>query len=485
MAINVSEQFIINVAQPFESRIVASNSTVRDAIVYKYDGLRVFLLDDRKTYLWNSNTSTWTLPEISGSGDVNYITKWSTTLGITISSIFSIGGKNGINTTQPNGEFQVNNESGSEQPFIISKSSGAVLGYNWYNDGSEQYFNQVSGSGALKFRDNGEIWFLVRNGGTPALVTSSGDFTNAAAVFYHNSISFTKDTVFNNTTTSLISAARIKSTNAYSGPSSPDYSWFGNTNTGIYHPGNNIIGVSVGGSQRVIINSTGILFSQNTSISGAAARVHIDNLSGASYVKFTAGLTTGVGSGDGFDIGINVQGNGVIRNNESSNLLLSFKSNDNIAHVFNSNRHIIFSNPDGVSISSVDSSHRVIRGANNSQTFSGGLVTIAQIIVPSSCFFYVEAEFTSSAIHSGNRYYRCNKILHAYSVNSSGVITSQNTGPLTNTLFDKYSSLATTYISPGAIDTITNNLVKFQQSFLTSSSGYSLASFKVSINTSI
>lgn len=59
MSIPLIDNFNINTELPIDSRMVASNSTVRDAISYKYDGMKVFLLDDRKTYIWNKNNSSW------------------------------------------------------------------------------------------------------------------------------------------------------------------------------------------------------------------------------------------------------------------------------------------------------------------------------------------------------------------------------------------------------------------------------------------
>lgn len=61
MSINIIDNFSVNVSKPIDSRMVVANSTARNSITYKYDGMKVFQQDDRKTYIWNSGTSTWTI----------------------------------------------------------------------------------------------------------------------------------------------------------------------------------------------------------------------------------------------------------------------------------------------------------------------------------------------------------------------------------------------------------------------------------------
>lgn len=500
MAINISEQFIVNVALPIDSRIVASNSIDRDAIVYKYDGLRVFLQDERKTYVWNESSSTWTLADLTGSGDTNYIARWSSAIGLTSSPIYAangtsnVSGKVGINTDSPASELQINGDGGSSQPFVIQKDNGTVIAHNWYNDGSDKFFNNPSGSGAIKFRDIGEVWILTRSGSTAAINSANGIYTNASAVFRPDSISLTKDTTFN-TDNSPVSSARIRATNSFSTATEPDYTWFNNDTTGFYHPFNNVIGITVGGAQRAIINTTGFLLSQNTSISGPAARVHIDNGNGAaSFLKFTAGTTTGFGSNDGFDIGINASGYPIIKNNEGNNLLISFKSNSNISHYLNSNEFVMFGNSNGVSLSSISTSSRVISGTKYSFTTTLGSQIVHSVTVPSSSYFSVEATFTVNSLVTdpgpATDYYRTVKVMGAYSVNSSGVITSQNVGSLSNITFDRTGgNNANLHITIPGFDVSTTNTLRFVQPFASSSgfsvslfSGRSLLSFSISIN---
>lgn len=60
MAISTTTNFDINRAVPIDSRLVASNSTARNAITFKYAGLKVYQLDDNNTYVYDT-TGTWSL----------------------------------------------------------------------------------------------------------------------------------------------------------------------------------------------------------------------------------------------------------------------------------------------------------------------------------------------------------------------------------------------------------------------------------------
>jgi hypothetical protein len=75
--------------------------------------------------------------------------------------------------------------------------------------------------------------------------------------------------------TSSGTGAMIKGNDTGILPSTPDYTWYGDTTTGIYHPANSIIGISVVGYEKFRFNSNGAnnsgqLLSSNTSYTNAA-----------------------------------------------------------------------------------------------------------------------------------------------------------------------------------------------------------------------
>lgn len=61
-------------------------------------------------------------------------------------------------------------------------------------------------------------------------------------------------------------AVYIRGNNTSSSASSPDYTWLGNDQTGIFHPGSNLIGFTIGGTEKWRIHSNGQLFSNLTSV---------------------------------------------------------------------------------------------------------------------------------------------------------------------------------------------------------------------------
>ena len=69
MSVPLITNFTINTTAPIDSRIVATNSSIRDSISYKYDGMQVFTLDDRFMWTYNASASSWTSSNlVDGNG---------------------------------------------------------------------------------------------------------------------------------------------------------------------------------------------------------------------------------------------------------------------------------------------------------------------------------------------------------------------------------------------------------------------------------
>jgi len=158
MAINITDGFNLQYSAPIDYRIVASGSVARNAITYKYDGLKVFDRFDRITYVWNSSNSTWTVDNygvVSGTGTLNYVPKvvGSGLSGLVLgnSVIYATGSFVGINSTVPKGFLQIGSlDDVGTKPFVIHKSGpSAQLGYNWYYDSGDQPFSALSGASRI------------------------------------------------------------------------------------------------------------------------------------------------------------------------------------------------------------------------------------------------------------------------------------------------------------------------------------------------
>lgn len=77
MSIQIVDNFQVNASLPLDTRMVASGSVARDAIQYKYEGLRVFDLSDGVPYAWRNGT--WVSENslsLFGFGTGDYIPKY-------------------------------------------------------------------------------------------------------------------------------------------------------------------------------------------------------------------------------------------------------------------------------------------------------------------------------------------------------------------------------------------------------------------------
>ena len=71
MSIQIIDGFQVNTALPIDNRIVASGSAARNAISYKYEGLRVFDTSDSVPYVWvNGAWASENASGISGAGSI-------------------------------------------------------------------------------------------------------------------------------------------------------------------------------------------------------------------------------------------------------------------------------------------------------------------------------------------------------------------------------------------------------------------------------
>lgn len=271
MSINITDGFNINYAAPVDYRMVATNSTARLAITYKYNGLKVFQTDNRNTYIWNSTSSSWSIEnsdKISGTGSVNRVPKFTGTNSTTGSwelgnSPISASGSNvGINTTDPKGSYTYlqiggtsttedsNWYSGQSLPLTFHKGGTTVIGYNWYSTGlGPAYFDSNSGSSKIVFYQ-GDIIFSTRPGLGSLInnmVITSGTTSNN-----FNSVIFTQNMSI------LDKSAMIRSgLTSHSTQTTPDFTWFNNNTTGIFMPSANTIAFTNNGTESVRINSSG------------------------------------------------------------------------------------------------------------------------------------------------------------------------------------------------------------------------------------
>lgn len=181
MSIQIITGFSLNSVEPIDTRIVASGSVGRDAITYKYQGLRVFDLSDNKPYVyigatWSEEGNANQVSGLSGS-----VARFTSNNSVGSSNIYQLGSNVGINSTNPLASVQFGPTTSSSLPFVIHKGGGlagtiyvdsTVLAHNWYYTGAESYFNSLVGSSKLIFGSFGDMNFQNKAGGPGNFIQS-------------------------------------------------------------------------------------------------------------------------------------------------------------------------------------------------------------------------------------------------------------------------------------------------------------------------
>lgn len=325
MPINIIDGFNLNKVGPIDIRMVATGSSARNAIAWKYDGLKVFDTSDRKTYIWA--TSSWTVEGELGLID-GYVPKFSSA-GLTNSIIYATSSFIGLNTNDPKSSMQINSAYGN--PFSIDKSgTGTIIGHNYYSGGSfssdgSSYFEMKS-TGALIIRNRassgtfidtiyitatGSVGIGVTVSTAPAfkLDVRNGLISSNSSVLISNiqgAITTWKDDVhllignINSGTFVNAGALQVTSGGGYGNGSigttpynlllqpaggqvyfgggsvgNPVLSFTSSVTTGIYSPAVGDVAISIVGSQKVRLTSNGDFYADIHNISGAGTSSYL------------------------------------------------------------------------------------------------------------------------------------------------------------------------------------------------------------------
>lgn len=172
MSIQLVTGFTVNNSTPLDNRIVASGSSARNSIPYKYEGMRVYDSSNGYSYVWTNNTfESEKTDQVIGNS--NYVPKFTSTSKIGNSSMRMNGDALGIagNVTGVSTLLQIGSENPSTNsagPLLFHVGGGAVIGNNWYYNGtSNSYFNFNNGSSKIDFYSSGAMALSVRPASGP------------------------------------------------------------------------------------------------------------------------------------------------------------------------------------------------------------------------------------------------------------------------------------------------------------------------------
>ena len=226
----------------------------------------------------------------------------------------------------------------------------------------------------------------------------------------------------------------LRSQQGFSTKESPDLTWWYNDKCGFYHPAQDVIGIAIGGNTQFgRFTPSGFLIATDQNITTPNYKIHIDSgNSQQSYIQFTQGSTTGVGSGFGVLVGITTDGNAAIfsrfNNSTEKGIIFGF-SGTSTHHKFNRNSFTIYSSPLGTSTPNTNTGTRVIRGTRNNGAMYGiGITAIETLTFPNNSQVALEATFVTSIDTGSGKQFRTTKLIGHYTVNNGGSVTSQNTG---------------------------------------------------------
>ena len=220
------------------------------------------------------------------------------------------GGNVGIGTASPNSKLHINTNSeqnglnvqvNGSSKFIVAPNGGTTIGANDNNPpanglyvydkvnvytpssntdasarlnltsgwGNWVSFFSASNSGHWGFHNNQDqddfqiyyrspegnyIWpFNLRSNGNIQLEGNIGIGIENP----HGKFQVVGNSTFTKTDENIVSAPRIQGSNNYSTAVEPSYTWYGNDQTGIFHPDHNVMGFSTGGNERMRINADG------------------------------------------------------------------------------------------------------------------------------------------------------------------------------------------------------------------------------------
>ena len=304
----IIDGFTVNTARPIDDRLVTSGTSSRDAIVYKYNGLRVYDIDSKQPYVWNGtiwtseNNSTVT---ITGTTTTGYIPVFNGSSQISNSLISQVdsGVAKYVNIANGNAAYALRVNG-----VIVADSGFQGSGDGLTNLKGENIIGTVDFTKIKPVTnpESGQVYILksgvstpewtklssipagsiptsalkldIQSSATSALYVSFGPMTGGTSSYYQT----TGGDAFKfiPRINGVSEGAQLQVPNG--SEANPSVAFSTNNNTGIYRAGWNILGISVAGKEKMRLTETGVLI-KSTSI--AEATLKVQNSGGRPFVS--------------------------------------------------------------------------------------------------------------------------------------------------------------------------------------------------------
>lgn len=292
----IIDGFTVNVAKPIDDRLVTSGTASRNAIVYKYNGLRIYDIDAKQPYVWNG--TTWTSENsntvtITGTTTTGYIPVFNGSSQITNSMVSQVT----VGTAK-----YINIATGNYAPYTL-KVEGTVDATAFVGSGNgltNLQGSKIIGTIAITKIEPvsnpslGEIYILKSGTSTPEWTKLSSipatsiptaapqlDTLTSTTPLYIFFGASTGQSKYYQTTggdafkfiprvNGSTEGAQIQIPNG--AETNPSIAFSTNSNTGIYRAGFNVLGISVAGKEKLRLTETGTLL-KSTTLSEASLKV--------------------------------------------------------------------------------------------------------------------------------------------------------------------------------------------------------------------
>ena len=322
----IIDGFTLNIAKPIDDRLVTSGTASRNAIVYKYNGLRVYDIVAKQPFVWDGtvwtseNNSTVT---ITGTTTTGFIPVFNGTSQISNSLIsqVSVLGTRYINIANGNNTSFSLKVSGTVDATTFKGSGNGLTNIPGANITGTIDVNKIAPKlGTLP----GDVYILKSGASVPEWVALSTipadkipssapglDIQSGPSTTEPLYISFGKSTgqlKYYQTTggdalkfiprvNGVSEGAQLQIPNG--SEANPSVAFSTNNNTGIYRAGWNILGISVAGKEKMRLTETGVLIKSTSTVesslkinnSGGRPFVSLYGLNGDSQMSGTIGFS--------------------------------------------------------------------------------------------------------------------------------------------------------------------------------------------------
>ena len=326
----IIDGFTLNNAKPIDDRLVTSGTASRDAIVYKYNGLRIYDIDSKKPYVWDG--SAWTSENSStvtiAGTTTGYIPVFNGSSQITNSLISQVdqGAAKYVNIANGNGTYALRVNG-----LVVADSGFQGSGNGLTNLKGENIVGSIDVNKLAPKSDpeSGQIYILKSGVSVPEWTKLSDipagpipasflDVQSSATIPFYVSFGATADgknryyQTAGGDALKFVPRVNIASEGAQlqipnGSEANPSVAFSTNNNTGIYRAGFNILGISVNSKEKMRLTETGVVIKSNV-ITEATLKINnpggrpflaLYGLNGDSVMSGTIGFSSLLNNGTG------------------------------------------------------------------------------------------------------------------------------------------------------------------------------------------